>query len=76
MIGRLTPCSHVGRLRGIKEFAVDKRRSATPIRPSLLSTVEAVATLVIKRIFRKLFACNITARDRSQDYYCVNGGLR
>ena len=76
MIGRLTQCSHVGRLTGIKEFAVYKRRSATPVRPSLLSTVEAVATLVIKRIFLKLFACNITTRDRSHVYYCVNGGLR
>ena len=61
MIGRLSQCSHVGRPRGIKKFAVDKLRSATPVRLSLLSTVEAMATLVWKSIFGKLFPCNITA---------------
>ena len=46
MIGRLSQCSHVGRPRGIKKFAVNKLRSATPVRLTLLSTVEGVATLV------------------------------
>ena len=44
---------------GIKKFAVDKLRSATPVRVSLLLTVEVVATLVIKNCLRKLFCCNI-----------------
>ena len=43
---------------------------------SSLSTVEAVATVVWKRTFGKLFSCNITAWGRSQDCYCVDGGLR
>ena len=51
---RLRQCSHVGSPREIKKFVV-----ATPVRPSLLSTVEAVATLVIKHLLRKLFCCNI-----------------
>ena len=59
VIRRLCQCSHVGRPRGIKKFAVDKLRSATPVRVSLLSTVEAVATLVIKHRLRELFCCNI-----------------
>ena len=58
MIGQLTQCIHVGRPREITKFAVDKLRSATPIRISLSSTVEAVATLVIKHLFRKLFSRN------------------
>ena len=43
----------------MKKFAVDKLRSITPVRVSLLSTVEAVAILVIKHRLRKLFCCNI-----------------
>ena len=56
MIGRLRQCSRVGRPRGIKKFAVDKLRSVTPIMVSMLSTVEVVATLVIKHRIRKLFS--------------------
>ena len=44
----LRQCSHIGRPRGIKKFAADKLRCATPVSLSLLSTVEAVATLVLK----------------------------
>ena len=58
VIGQLSQWIHVGRPREITKFAVDKLRSATPIRLSLSSTVEAVATLVIKYLFRKLFSCN------------------
>ena len=58
MVGRLGQCSHVGRPRGIKKFAVDRLRSAISVRLSLLSTVEAVANLVSKRFSRKLFSCN------------------
>ena len=59
VIGRLSQCSHGWRPRGLKKFAVDKLRSATPVRVSLLSTVEAMATLVIKHRLRTLFCCNI-----------------
>ena len=59
MIGRLRQCSHVGRTREIKKFAGDKLRSATPVRVSLLSSVEVVATFVIKQLLKKLFCCNI-----------------
>ena len=38
MIARLRQCSRVGRLRGINKFAVDKLRSATLVRLTLLST--------------------------------------
>ena len=56
---RLNQSSHVGKPRGIKKFEVDKLRSATPVRVSLLSTVEAVATLVMKHRLRELFWWNI-----------------
>ena len=59
VIGRLSQCSHVGRPREIKKFALHNLRSVTQVRVSLLSTVEAVATLVIKHRLRKLFCCNI-----------------
>ena len=58
MVERLGQCSHFGRPRGIKKFAVDTLSSATSVRLSLLSTVEAVATLVSKRLFLKLFSRN------------------
>ena len=45
---------HVGRLSGISKFAVDKLRSATPLKLSLLSTIEAVATLV-KTVFLQYY---------------------
>ena len=53
--GRLRQCSHVGRPRGIKKFAVDKLRSATPVRLSLLSTVEASPSkAVLLQYYRRL----------------------
>ena len=52
---------------GIKKFAVDKLRYVTPVRLSLLSTVERVATLVISYSFESCFVAIFTA---------VNDGLK
>ena len=76
MIGRLRQCSHVGRPTGIKKYAVAKLRSVTPVRVSLLSMIEAVATLVIKHRLRKLFCCNIHHLTLLAGLYRVDGGLR
>ena len=50
-----------------RTFTVDKLRSTTPVRVSLLSTVEAFATVVLKRRLRTLFCCNSWVARHASD---------